>query len=49
MIWDQMSESVKRAHANDLKLAEVDDWESSEPKNKRKMRKVALVETKDNK
>ena len=29
IIWDQLSGKVKRAHANDLKLAELRSWETS--------------------
>lgn len=45
VIWDQMAGRTKRANSNDLKLAEIADWEVSEPKTKRvRKRKVTLVE-----
>jgi len=48
LIWDQVSGKVKRAHANDLKLAEIDEWEIPEPSTKKKrMRKATLVEPTD--
>lgn len=31
VIWDQMAGKIKRAHANDLKLAEKSDWGVTEP------------------
>lgn len=35
----------KRAHANDLKLAQIDDWELTEPRNKKeRMRKATFME-----
>ena len=37
---------MKRAHANDLKLAEIDTWKGPEPKAKRReMRKTTLVDS----
>lgn len=40
-----MAGQTKRAHANDLKLAEVANWEMSEPKAKKKRtRRATLVE-----
>ena len=48
IIWDQVSGKVKRAHANELKLAEVDTWEGPEPKPKRrKMRKVSMADSEE--
>lgn len=45
MIWDQMVGPVNRAHTNDIKLPEVDDWEGTKPRNRKgKMRKATLVE-----
>lgn len=43
-----VSGKVKRAHANDLKLAEIDEWKSLEFRAKQKrMRQVILVESED--
>lgn len=48
IIWDQMARQIKRAHANNLKLAEIAAWEVSEPKTKKaRMRKATLVEPKE--
>ena len=48
IIWDQVSGKVKRAHSNELKLAEVDTWEGPEPKPKRrKMRKVTMADSEE--
>ena len=48
LIWDQVSGKVKRAHANELKLAEVDTWEGPEPKPKRRrMRKVTMADSEE--
>lgn len=45
VIWDQMAGQTKKAHANDLKLDKIADWEVSEPKTKRaRTRKATLVE-----
>lgn len=47
VIWDQMEGWVKRAHANDLKLDEVDGWEVTEPNTKKaRMRWATLVDLK---
>ena len=47
-IWDQVSGKVKRAHANELKLAKVDTWEGPEPKPKRRrMRKVTMADSEE--
>ena len=45
MIWDQLSGKVKRVHANDIKLAEIEEWKvgSVETKQK-KLRRTTLVE-----
>lgn len=46
VIWDQMAGTIKRAHANDLELAEKRDWGVTEPQRKEKWRrKVTLVES----
>lgn len=48
MIWDRMAIRMKGAYANDLNLAEVDDWEGTEPKKgKRSMRNTTLAEQKE--
>ena len=48
LIWDQVSGKVKRAHANELKLAEVDTWEGPELKPKRRrMRKVTMLDSEE--
>ena len=48
IIWDQVSGKVKRAHVNELKLAEVDTWEGPEPKPKRRrMRKVTMADSEE--
>lgn len=40
-----MAGRVKRAHASDLKLAEINDWKVTEPRSKKaKRRRVTLVE-----
>ena len=39
---------MKRAYANELKLAEVDTWEGPEPKPKRRrMRKVTMADSEE--
>ena len=35
VVWDQINGRVKRAHANDLKLAELEEWEVPEEKEKK--------------
>lgn len=43
-----MMERVKRAHANNLKPAEVDSWVGLDPRSKkRKMRRATFVEPED--
>lgn len=45
VIWDQVSGRARRAHANDLKAAEIANLEMSEPRHKKtRTRKVTLVE-----
>lgn len=45
MIWDRMAVRMKRAHANDLNLAEVDDREGTESrKGKGRVRKTTFTE-----
>ena len=49
IIWDQISGRVfKKVHAGDLKLAEVDDWESPKQQGtEKRRRKATLVEPED--
>ena len=48
IIWDQLSGKTRRAHANDLKLAEIDEWEVPEPRERRRrMRRTNLVEPRE--
>lgn len=45
VIWDQMAGRVKRTHANNTKLTEVNDWKGTESRSrKRKMRKATPME-----
>lgn len=48
VIWDQVSGKVKRAHANELKLARIDTWEGPELKQtRRKRRTVTLADSEE--
>ncbi len=38
VVWDQINGRVKRAHANDLKLAGLEEWEV--PKEKEKKQRI---------
>ena len=43
VIWDQMSGRVKRAHANELKLAKVNGWQNPNPKGKERKKRRLIV------
>lgn len=45
IMWDQVAGKVKRVHASDIKLAELDEWEGAkERRANRRMRRATLVE-----
>ena len=45
IIWDQLTDKVKRVHANDIKLAEIEEWEVGGVETKqKKLRRTTLVE-----
>ena len=44
-MWDQLTDKVRRVHANDIKLAEIEEWKvDGVVTRQKKPRKTTLVE-----